>query len=218
MKINKSSKVILICLLVLCGLIVCHRPILTSAGKLLAPMSAESAEVLILEGTEMVKNSALDTGVALLSDGRAKRMVIILHRSLKKSQIPVAQEKYPGLIVDELVRLGLKKEKVEIISVPIPGHPITLSEARFVVDRLSKEGVRSAILVSEGFHARRSFSVYNQEGQRLGLRVVPYSYFTEYKSGSLWRYAQGINDFLGESLKLFYYLLHGYVSIGALGN
>lgn len=216
MKINKLSKIILILLLVLSGLIVCHRSILTDAGMFLAPTSKESAEVLILEGTEMVKNSAIDAGMALLADSRAKRMVVVLHRPLKKSQIPLAQENYSKLIIDEMERLGLKKDQVEVISVPIPGHPITLSEARFVVAKLSQDKVRSAILVSEGFHARRTFGVYNQEGPRLGLRVVPYSYFTEYKSDSWWLDAQGINDFLEESLKLFYYLLHGYVSIGAL--
>ncbi len=216
MKISKFSKIILILLLVLSGLILFHRPILAGVGMFLAPTSRESADVLILEGTEMVKNSALDAGMALLSDGRAKRIVIILHRSLKKSQIPVGQEEYSGLIFDELEHMGLKKEKADVISAPIPGHPITLSEARFVVAKLSQDRVRSAILVSEGFHTRRTFGVYNQEGRRLGLHVFPYSYFTEYKSDSWWRDPQGINDFLEESLKLSYYLLHGYVSIGAL--
>jgi uncharacterized SAM-binding protein YcdF (DUF218 family) len=59
--------------------------------------------------------------------------------------------------MDELQNLGLKKEKVQVISAPIDGHPITLAEPRFVVAKLSQNGTRSAILVSEGFHTRRSF-------------------------------------------------------------
>jgi hypothetical protein len=165
MKINKFSKIILVILIVLFGFIVFHRPILTSAGKFLAPTSKESAEVLILEGTQIAKRSALKAGIALLSDGRANRMVVILHAPLREGEVFCLPGEYPQFLINELVRLGLKKEKVEITSVPIPGHPITLSEARFVADRLSKEGVRSAILVSEGFHSRRSFSIYKQEGE-----------------------------------------------------
>jgi hypothetical protein len=216
MKMNKFAKIILVVLVVLSGLILMHRPILSGAGKFLAPTSKESAEVVILEGTQIAKRSALKTGIALLSDGRAHRMVVVLHAPLREGEVFALPGVYPQFLIDELVCLGLKKEKVEIISAPIPGHPITLSEARFVVTKLSREGVRSAILVCEGFHTRRSFAVYKQEGDKLGLHIVPCSYFTEYKSDSWWRDTQGISDFLVESLKLSYYLLRGYLSMGAL--
>jgi hypothetical protein len=216
MKMNKFAKIILVILVVLSTSIIFHRSILTAAGEFLAPTSKESAEVLILEGTQIAKRSALKTGIALLSDGRAHRMVVVLHAPLREGEVFALPGVYPQFLIDELVRLGLKKEKVEIISAPIPGHPITLSEARFVVTKLSREGVRSAILVCEGFHTRRSFAVYKQEGDKLGLHIVPCSYFTEYKSDSWWRDTQGISDFLVESLKLSYYLLRGYLSMGAL--
>jgi hypothetical protein len=216
--INKFSKVILIILLVLSGIILMHRPILTGAGMFLAPTSKESADVLILEGTQIAKRSALKTGITLLSNGRANRMVVVLHSPLREGEVFTLPEEYPQFLIDELVRLGLKKEKIEIIPAPIPGHPITLSEARFVVAKLSRNKVRSAILVGEGFHTRRSFAVYKQEGDKLGLHIVPYSYFTEYKNDSWWRDIQGISDFFRELLKLSYYLLRGYLSIGALWN
>lgn len=200
------------------GLTLMHRQILTGAGNFLAPTSKESAEVLILEGTQIAKISALKTGITLLSDGRANRMIVVLHAPLREGETAALPRGYPQFIIEELVRLGLKKEKVEIISAPIPGHPVTLSEALFVVDKLSKEGLRSAILVAEGFHTRRSFGLYKQEGGKLGIRVVPYSYFAGYKSDSWWRDTQGINDFFGESLKLSYYIFRGYVSMGALWN
>jgi hypothetical protein len=215
---KKFSKTILISLLVLSGIILCNRPILTGAGMFLAPTSKESADVLILEGTQIAKRSALKTGITLLSNGRANRMVVVLHSPLREGEVFTLPEEYPQFLIDELVRLGLKKEKIEIIPAPIPGHPITLSEARFVVAKLSRNKVRSAILVGEGFHTRRSFAVYKQEGDKLGLHIVPYSYFTEYKSDSWWRDIQGISDFFRELLKLSYYLLRGYLSIGALWN
>jgi uncharacterized SAM-binding protein YcdF (DUF218 family) len=172
--------------------------------------------VVILEGSQVVENGALDAGIRLLSNGRATRLVVVLHQRSKKGEVFALQTKYAPLIFNELEHLGLDKEKVQVISAPIDGHPITLKEARFVVTKLSESGVRSAILLSKGFHTRRSFGVYNQEGNRVGLLVSPYPYFIEYESDSWWHKAEGINDFIQESLKLTYYLLHGYVSMKSL--
>jgi hypothetical protein len=197
----------------LLSLLVFHRPILNGAGNFLAPTSEEKAEVLIVEGNDVVKDGALNTGMRLLSEGRANRMVVVLHQQSQEGQVFALQGKYAQLIINELEHLGLEKEKVQVISAPIEGHPITLSEARFVVAKLSQNGVRSAILLSNGFHTRRSVGVYRQEGTRVGLQVVPYPYFIEYKSNSWWHETQGISDFVEEGFKLAYYLVHGYVSI-----
>jgi hypothetical protein len=202
--------------LILCGLLIFHQPILKGAGRFLAPTGDEAAEVLILEGTQVVENGALDAGMKLLSNGRANRMVVVLQKPLKEGQVFALQGKYTQLIINELEHLGLEKGRVQVISAPIDGHPVTLSEARFVVGKLSQNGVRSAILLSKGFHTRRSFGVYSQEGNRVGLHVGPSSYFTEYETNSWWYDAQGISDFVVESLKLAYYVLHGYVSIKSL--
>jgi uncharacterized SAM-binding protein YcdF (DUF218 family) len=183
---------------------------------LLAPISDERADVVILEGTQVVENGALDAGIRLLSIGRANRMVVVLHQPSREGQVFALQEKYAELILNELQHLGLDIEKVQVISTPIDGHPITLTEARFVVARLSQNGVRSAILLSKAFHARRSFGAYSQEGARVGLRVVPYSYFIEYDRNYWWQGAEGVSDFVTESFKLAYYLINGYVSIESL--
>jgi hypothetical protein len=195
-----------------------YKPVLNGAGGFLAPTSKERVEVVILEGTQVVKKGALNAGMRLLADGKAKRMVVVLHRPSETNQVFALEDKYTQLLMNELELLGLEKERVQIISAPIDGHPVTLNEARFVVAKLSQNGTRSAILLSEGFHTRRSFAVYSQEGARVGLRVVPYSYFTEYESNSWWHEPQGVSEFVNESLKLAYYLVRGYVSIKSLGR
>jgi len=179
----------------------------------LAPTSNEKAEVVILEGTQVVKKGILDAGIRLLSDGKAKSMVVVLHHPSRENQVFALEHRYTQLIMEELENLGLEEEKVKVISAPIDGHPITLSEARFVVKKLSQNGARSAILVSEGFHTRRSFGTYSQEGARVGLHVVPYSYFVEYDSTYWWNKPQGVSEFFEESFKLAYYIVHGYISI-----
>jgi hypothetical protein len=169
-----------------------------------------------LEGTQIIKNGGLNVGLRLLSNGRATRLVVVLHQPSKEHQAFALEGKYLQLIINELERLGLEKEKVQVISAPIDGHPVTLKEARFVVAKLSQDGVRSAILLSEGFHTRRSFGVYSHEGGRVGLSVMPYPYFIGYKGDSWWCEAQGISEFVLEFFKLTYYLFHGYVPIKSL--
>lgn len=216
---KKSKRVRYMTLFLVFLLLVCvvlHKPILNGAGRFLAPTSMESGEVLILAGNQVVKNGALKAGMKLLSEGRAERMVVILLQFSEEDQVFPTQGKYTQLVINELEELGLKKEKVQVMSVPIDGHPITLAEARFVVAKLSENGVRSAILLSKGFHTRRSFGVYSQEGNRLGLRVVPSPYFIGFETNSWWCDTQGVIDFVQESLKLTYYLLHGYVPMKAL--
>ena len=171
---------------------------------------------MILEGTQVVKKGALNAGMRLLSDGKSARLIVVLHHPSETNQVFALQDKYTQLLMKELELLGLEKERVQIISAPIDGHPVTLNEARFVVAKLSQNGTRSAILVSEGFHTRRSFGVYNQEGTRVRLHVIPYPYFIEYDINSWWHEPQGISEFVEESFKLAYYLLRGYVSIKSL--
>jgi hypothetical protein len=169
-----------------------------------------------LEGGQIIKNGGLFVGLRLLSNGRAAGLVVVLHQPLKEDQAFALQGKYNQLIINELEHLGLQKERVQVISAPIDGHPITLKEARFVVAKLSKDGVRSAILLSEGFHTRRSFAVYSHEGGRVGLSIMPYPYFIGYKRDSWWCETQGISEFVVEFFKLTYYLFHGYVPIKSL--
>ncbi len=213
---KKSFKIILFIFLIL--LVFAHKPILTGAGNFLAPTSQEPAEVLVLEGTELAKQSALKAGITLLAEGKAKRVVVVLHELLTEGRVHVLPENYPQFITDEIVRLGLRKEKIEVISAPIPGHPITLSEARFVTKQLAGNNIKSAILVGDGFHTLRSYYLYKQEGEKAGIRVFPYAYFTGYKTDSWWRDVQGINDFFGELVKLLYYLFSGHLSINVLWN
>jgi hypothetical protein len=76
----KSKKLFLgvgLLTLVFLGLAVFYRPILMGAGQFLAPASYEKAEVLILEGTQIVKNGGMNAGMRLLSEGKAGHLVVV---------------------------------------------------------------------------------------------------------------------------------------------
>ena len=210
-----ASRLILLALVALV-LLTFHGPILAGMGRYMAPTTSDSADVLVLDGDDVIDKEGLHEGMALLSQGKANRMVVVLLYPLGAGPDAAVERECGRLIAHESHRLRLKEERSSVISVPIGGHPITRSEARFVTERLHRDGVRSAILLSKGFHTRRSTAAYRQEASRLGLNVVPRAHFVGYEGDSWWRTSKGIGDFLRESSKFLYYLTKGYLPITSL--
>jgi hypothetical protein len=194
------------------GLAVFHRPILEGAGRFMAPVSEKRADVLVLEGVSAIDVDVLHAAARLLSQGKASRMIVVFLYPLG-GRYPMEENQ---LIMIQLQRMGLGKDRAEVLMTPIPGHPITLSEAKLVTDKLSRESFRTAIFVGRGFHTRRSLGVYRQEGAKAGLHVIPYAQFNGdidgYGSNSWWQSAHGIGDFIEEAAKLIYYVGRGYLS------
>ncbi|HYB19576.1 MAG TPA: hypothetical protein VEH09_01535, partial [Thermodesulfobacteriota bacterium] len=121
------------------------------------------ADAVILEGNDIVETEAVAKGMKLLSSGRAARLIVVIHQVPEKRRPFAIPEDYPTLIKKELKVLGLREEQFEVLVTPV-NHPVTLSEAKLVLQVLSGEGVKSGILLSKGFHTRRSSWVYRQVG------------------------------------------------------
>ena len=204
--------VILLGLVIL--LISSYQPILIGAGRFLAPEGTGKADVVILEGEELIREKAVKIGIELLSSGNAKRMVVVLQRT-PEDEKTFGLPDYSLLLVKNLQSLKLRKDQFLTIEVPT-NHPITLTEARIVLADLSKHGVKSAILVSEGFHTRRSFWAYKQVGLSLGIEMIPFPIFVKYRSENWWRNVRGARDFVSECLKFIYYLIRGYIPVKSL--
>jgi len=204
--------VILLGLVIL--LISSYQPILIGAGRFLAPEGTGKADVVILEGEGWIREKAVKVGIELISSGNAKRMVIVLQQDEENEKI-FAGPDYSLLLVKSLQSLKLRKDQFLIIEVPT-NHPITLTEARIVLADLSKHGVRRAILVSEGFHTRRSFWAYKQVGLSLGIEIIPFPIFVKYRSENWWRNVRGAREFVSEFLKFIYYLIRGYIPVKSL--
>jgi hypothetical protein len=198
------------------ALLVLYQPALKGLGHFLAPQGTGKAEAVVVEGNEVVREGAVGVGVGLIKEGRAKQLILVLHRYSENEQLFAIQDKYQGWLEEELERRGLRKNQYRIWVLPINGHPITLSEAQYVVPRLLQTGVHQAILLCLSFHTRRSLLVYQNQGQALGVRFIPYSYFPSYDRDNWWRDTEGIKELGVETLKLGYYLGKGYISIGTL--
>jgi hypothetical protein len=191
-----------------------REPILKQGGYYLAPEAMGNADVVILVGDELVKWNGVEIGMRLLSSGRAKSLVIVVHQDSERRP-PFALPDYPLLLAKELEKLKLKKDQFQVIVVPID-HPVTLTEAKTVLSNLSKAGVRSAILLAQGFHTRRSYWVYKEVGLPLGIEIIPCSYFVTYQRENWWLQIQAVDGYFYEFFKFFYYVLRGYVPLKSL--
>jgi uncharacterized SAM-binding protein YcdF (DUF218 family) len=165
----------LVCLAIF--LLFTYQTILVQAGKYLAPEKDGKADLVILEGTGSVRMDLVKTGMDFIASGNAKGLVIVVQQGSKEKQ-PSAVTIPPRLLAEKMVELGIRRDQVKIIEVPSK-HPVTLTAAQIVVNGLSRNGVRSAILVSEGFHTRRSYWAYKQAGLPLGIAIFPHPYYLD---------------------------------------
>jgi hypothetical protein len=192
-----------------------YQEILSAAGGYLAPSTALSkAEAVIIEGNEMVKKRAVEIGLEIVASGKARRVVVVFHRSEEEEYFGKPAD-YGLFMREKLEELGINKDQIQVMEVP-QDHPITFNEAKIVLENLSNEGVRSAILLGEDFHTRRSYWVYKQLGSPLGIEIIPCPYFLKFNSQNWWQEAKGLRNFFAESVKFFYYLFRGYIPIRSL--
>jgi uncharacterized SAM-binding protein YcdF (DUF218 family) len=184
--------------------------ILMQAGKFMAPVGDYKADVAILEGAEFIRTGAIASGMDLLSSGKVKRIIIVL-QNIAPSHRPFGiNGNYPDIVKQKLKDLGLKETQFQIIVTPIR-YPITLREAEVALETIAKENIKSAILLSAGFHTRRSFLVYQYVGIPLQIKIFPSACFTEYQLNNWWVQEPGVRDFAAELLKLGYYLSGGHI-------
>jgi hypothetical protein len=201
-----------ICLVILLSIIVFifRETILLRAGSFMAPIGQYKADVAILEGAEYIRTSIIVSGINLLSSGNVKRIVIVLQDIAPADRAYGISENYSDTVKQNLKDLGLKETDFKIIMVPIR-HPVTLKEAEVVLKALSKENIKSAILLATGFHTRRSYLAYQHAGTSLQIRIFPSACFAQYQLNNWWVEETGVRDFTIELFKLSYYLAGGYI-------
>jgi hypothetical protein len=189
--------------------------ILEQAGKFMAPEAnniEDSADVVILEGTGVIGRGVVSKGVELLSSGKARRMVIVLH-NIAENHWPFAfHEDYPSSVRRELQKIGLKDSDFTVIVTPIR-NPVTLTSAKGALKRLALDGVKQAILVSSGFHMRRSYLIYQHLAAPLNIKIYPIACFDIYSRDYWWKQDNGPRDFLSEAQKLVFYMANGHIPL-----
>jgi hypothetical protein len=200
------------------AVLVLSQPALKGLGHFLAPQGTGKAEAVVVEGAQVVQEGAVEAGVGLIKEGRARQLILVLHRYSENEKLFAIQDKYQGWLEEELKQGGLRKNQYLIWIAPVNGHPITLTKARYVVPRLSQAGIHKALLLCLSFHTRRSLLVYQNQGDAWGVRFIPCPYFPSYGRDNWWKDINGLKDCGTQLFKLAYYLGRGYIPLSSLGH
>jgi uncharacterized SAM-binding protein YcdF (DUF218 family) len=183
--------------------------LLSHVGRFMAPEESKSADVLILEGADNMDKRLLFEGAEQMRSGRAGRLVLVIHYAPDANRVTDGVGVLAALQMN-LHRLGLHDDQFMILRTP-DVHPITLNEASVVLRRLSGEGVRTAVLMTDGFHERRSYLIYEQVGVPLGMSVTPSTIFLDYTRDNWWITRMGWYELVEEFAKTTYYYARGYL-------
>jgi hypothetical protein len=193
-----------------------HGAILLRAGRYLAPSidhTGNTADVVLVEGNEFIQRYTMTRGIDLFKSGDAKHLVILLTRINQDDRPFAINEDYLGLVRKNLQGLGLGEKDFEIILTPYE-HPLTLSAAKAALDLLSKEGVTNIILLSNGFHTRRSYLTYQYVGEQYQIKIVPQACFeNDQQIEKWWIRDKDARAYVSELSKLIYYIVRGYIPL-----
>jgi hypothetical protein len=172
-----------------------------------------SADVVILEGIDHIEKDHVARAAGMVMSGQAHRMVVVLTR---RAPADVPSDPDVRLVVIRSAMNGsrLEEKQYRIIETGLQ-HPVTLTSAKEAMEILAGEGIRSAILVSPGFHTRRSYLVYQSIGEPYQIRIHPHASFDGHDHGleRWWAQYEGARDFVEQVLKLAYYLVRGYIPL-----
>jgi hypothetical protein len=186
--------------------------ILVKAGHVMAPTGDYTADVVILEGADYITTGFIKAGIDLLSSGKVKRIIVVIHRIAPAHRPFGINGDYPDVVRQKLRDMGLKEQEFKIIVAPIR-KPVTLKEAKTVLDDLSQDHIKSAILVAPSFHTRRSYLAYQHVSEPLQIKIYPMACFTDFHQDKWWTDESGLRDFGFESIKLVLYLVFGYLPL-----
>jgi hypothetical protein len=187
-----------------------REPILIQAGRYLTPGWKGQADVVIIAGNQYVEEKAARVGHALFVSESARKMVIVvLHQGVGDENL-FGIPRYDLAVGRSLESLGVRKGQYQVLTTP-KDHPVTLREAEIVMAKLSSEDIRTALLLAEGFHMRRSYWAYQEAAKIYGIKIIPHPVFIKYQSDSWWKKSWGVRDFVSESAKFLYYVVIGYI-------
>jgi uncharacterized SAM-binding protein YcdF (DUF218 family) len=194
--------------LIVLAVLVCAWPLFAwAAAKLLivkAPLEHADAIVLLSGSTSYKERAQL--AAQLFSEGRAPK--IILTNDGQRGSWSTTQQRNPFYYestMAELIRLGIPKERIDVLLQPVSG---TYGEATVLRKHLEGQGIRMMLVVTSAYHSRRAlwtyYRVFDKTGIQIGLEAAQTGWQTP-SPATWWLHLRGWQIVPAEYLKLIYY-------------
>ena len=188
--------------------------LLASAGSFMAPVREPGGTVdaVVVEGTAQVDTELANLALSLLAERKVGRIFFVVAGDGRTELGDAFRGDLSSRLEDSAEKQRAEHEVVSIIRTPLE-HPVTLRSARVAIEVLSKQGVKRAILLTSGFHARRSYLTYQYLGDQHQMQFYPQASFAGHVHGKerWWTQRTAALHFLEQSLKLVYYMIRGYI-------
>lgn len=193
--------------------VVLRRPILVQVGQYLemSTITPLPCDMIVVKGGNTIRKAKISEAIRLLQQGFGQRILLVLH-STGPEYDTFGLTNYSTLICTALDSLGIEPDHYELIQ-PKLTPPFTLNEAKAVAAYLDGKDVRSVLLLVDGFQMRRTFMVYRNAMQGIGIKVHPYTLRSNCNAENWWQFADGFRNVVGEYLKLMYYYIRGYLRV-----
>jgi hypothetical protein len=170
-------------------------------------------------GNWLVCQASVGSGDAILIDNVETNYVLFERAQRLEAQglsslvlVPVLDSEtgdLPGAVANAFVNVmcGVSRLKNCTTFAAPEREPISLNVARRCAEELRARGVRSVILVTDGFRSRRAAEIYGQVLMPLGIKVYMQPVFGSRTPSNWFRSWHGIQETGLQFAKLWYYRL-----------
>lgn len=196
-----------ILLLSLLLIILLRNPLLYFLGSFLVYDSGEvtKADVVILE-EDVNSKEGLKLCLDLYAKGLCKEIWAV---KIVDTSMIYTDEQYLQFLNSVLDSGGYNvKLKYFIFDVE---HPVTLNKSKQILDSLKAKNYLNVILVTNAFHSRRSYKVYEKILKPNEISLQSKVYYTKANVNDWYRNSNGLRYVLPEYIKYVYYVFRGFV-------
>lgn len=198
-------RVLLIAVVVLVALaLVAWRPVLTGLGRfLIVDEPPVPSDVVVVSGGDVDR---IAYGIELVQGGTAPRLLVLVSPSDCPDFWGFRCDQF---IVRRLLEMGLRKEQITIEERPHSTH----TDAVYTRQDMEREGLASAVVISDPFHMRRiSWAwrrVFADTDMRLTFTSIPFER-TGMRLEGWWTREEELLFVFQEYIKLGLYWVKGY--------
>jgi hypothetical protein len=197
----------LIFFVVLIVIFLLRNQILFSLGSFLVYDTGEvyKADVVILE-EDVNSKEALKYCLDLYGNGFCKEIWAV---KIVDTSTIYSDEEYLSFINSVIESAGYDlKIKYFIFDVE---HPVTLNKSLQILDSLKSKNYSDVILVTNAFHSKRSYKVYEKILPPEGISIQSKVYYSKVRLEDWYKNSYGLRYVFPEYIKYVYYVFKGFI-------
>ncbi len=181
------------------------------ASVLDVPYDGEHADLVIVEGGNIVPAVFMERAIELIKNGKAEKLLIVLNTA-DGAVDAFGVDNYPALLDTALIKRNVLKSQYHILLSHIQ-DPFTRNSAVSISQYLENNPATTdtLILLQDTFHIKRSLLAYRKVFEPNEIHVLACSVPIHVNAQNWWKSLSGIRRVYGEYAKFIYYKFKGYI-------